>query len=307
MDKPKNMNRLCFFSFFLLSTYILQAQNKKDIQGIQALCGCFEVTFMYAETFSADTAYKFDKRYHASGLEYVVAEEAAPARFVLQHLLIADDNVIKHWREDWTYQETRQLHFVSAAQWKPVQLKPAQVTGQWTQSVWEVDDAPRYMGTASWIHANGKSYWENITDAPLPRREYSKRSDYNVMRRGNRVSITDSGWVHEQDNGKIIRKENTTDKLLAQEKGFNIYKKVEDARCTLAKDWWAKNKTYWNVVRKSWSNVLKDKELVTLQPKVNDRMLFQYLFDAQNEFTHQTVKADELPGKVTSIINRFVK
>jgi len=50
----------------------------------------------------------------------------------------------------------------------------------------------------------------------LPRREYSKRSDYNVMMRGNHVEITDEGWLHEQDNEKVIR-----DKDLALEKAVN--------------------------------------------------------------------------------------
>lgn len=55
------------------------------------------------------------------------------------------------------------------------------------------------------IPADGKDYWENKTSSPLPRREYTKRDDYNVMLRGNRHEITDYGWMHEQDNDKMIR------------------------------------------------------------------------------------------------------
>jgi hypothetical protein len=301
------MKSLYSLPVLLLLTFNSIAQKKEDIKSIQSLCGCFEVDFKYAETFATDTAYKFSNKYRAKGLEYVVAEESGDSKFIIQHLLVADDNVIKHWREDWTYQDTRQLQFVHSAQWKPVLLRPEEVKGQWTQSVWEVDDAPRYTGTASWIHADGKSYWENVTDAPLPRREYTKRNDYNVMRRGNRIRITDTGWVHEQDNDKIVRKENGADHLLAQEKGFNIYKKVDDSKCTIAATWWKKNNTYWNTVRKSWDNLLKDKTAVRLQSKVDNRALFQYLYDAQNEFAHQTVSAAELPGKITSILTRFVQ
>ena len=78
-------------------------------------------------------------------------------------------------------------------------------------------------GTA-WVHFDDKSYWENITDAPLPRREYTKRDDYNLMRRGNRHEIVHDGWIHEQDNLKIIR--NNTDFVLAEE--INLVKQAKD-------------------------------------------------------------------------------
>ncbi|MET0242705.1 MAG: DUF6607 family protein [Flavitalea sp.] len=301
------MKRLFSISLLLVVSVHLVAQNKEDAESIKSLCGCFEVTFMYAETFSADTAYKYSNKYRAKGLEYVVAEESNPTKYVLQHLLVADEDIIKHWREDWVYQDPKQLQFVHSGQWKPVTLKPEQVKGQWTQSVWEVDDAPRYMGTASWIHADGKNYWENVADAPLPRREYTKRNDYNVMRRGNRIRVTDTGWVHEQDNDKVVRKENTPDYVLAQEKGWNIYKKVDDSKCALAAKWWNDNKAYWNVVRKSWDTILKNRKDVHLQAKVDNKLLYQYLFDTQNEFTHETVTAAELPGKINSILTRFVQ
>ena len=62
-----------------------------------------------------------------------------------------------------------------------------------------------------------------------------------MMSRGNRQEITSTGWVHEQDNDKIIRKDGQEDVLLAQEKGYNTYVKVADERCKAAKDWWKKN------------------------------------------------------------------
>lgn len=283
------------------------AQQSEDIKSIKSLCGCFEVTFMYTETFSPDTAYKFHDKYRAKGLEYVVAEESSQSKFVLQHLLLAGDDIIKHWREDWTYQNTDHLLFDKEGSWKPSKLAPSAVKGRWTQSVWEVDDAPRYTGTATWVHYDGKNYWENVADAPLPRREYTKRNDYNVLRRGNKVIITDTGWVHEQDNDKVIRKEGAKDQLLAMEKGYNIYKKVDESRCASAKNWWEKNKSYWNTVRQSWDKLLKDRSVVRLQQKVDNKLLYQYLFDTQNEFTHETVSAKELPAKISSILTKFVQ
>ena len=71
--------------------------------------------------------------------------------------------------------------------------------------VFQVDDGPRYQGSGTWVHVDGKSYWESTTPAPLPRRERDIRN-YNLTIRGNRVEIMDYGWAHIQDNSKIIRK-----------------------------------------------------------------------------------------------------
>ena len=57
---------------------------------------------------------------------------------------------------------------------------------------------------------------ESEADAPLPRREYTKRNDYNVLKRINRHEIKDFGWVHEQDNLKILRE--NSDNLLLKKK-----------------------------------------------------------------------------------------
>ena len=111
-------------------------------------------------------------------------------------------------------------------------LDKKDVKGQWTQKVYQVDDSPRYEGSASWIHRDGKSYWENTTPAPLPRREFSKRSDYNVTMRGNRHEITSDGWVHDQDNKKI-QKEDDSQFVLAHEKGYSTYTKVPDSNAKL--------------------------------------------------------------------------
>lgn len=74
----------------------------------------------------------------------------------------------------------------------------------------------------------------------MPRREYTKRSDYNVTVCSNRHEITANGWIHDQDNDKVIRKTGKKDVLLAQEKGVNEYVKVSDEKCKTAQDWWKK-------------------------------------------------------------------
>lgn len=261
---------------FLLVAGSLLAQTtskSEDIAAIRGQCGCHDVSFSYAETFAPEKSYTFKDRYTAKGTELVFVEEESPTKFVIQHLLVVGDTmVIKHWREDWLFQNTNLLKFDQNASWKRLSLKPEQVKGQWTQKVFEVDDSPRYEGSATWIHADGRHYWESTVDAPLPRREYTKRTDYNVMRRTNHHEITASGYVHEQDNDKIIRSE-AGDQLLVSEKGLNTYTRTDEKKCQAAKDWWAKNRAYWANVRTVWNEMLANRDAVGIKGQVKGQVL----------------------------------
>ena len=57
-------------------------------------------------------------------------------------------------------------------------MDPERIPGSWTQCVYEVSDAPRYCGTGHWNHRYGNATWTSDRSwRPLPRREYTKRSD----------------------------------------------------------------------------------------------------------------------------------
>ena len=297
------MKRIVFSILGVFITVYSFAQPKNEQQAVKSLCGCFEVDFKYAETFAADTAYKFHPRYQAAGLEWVVAEESNPNKFVLQHLLLVDDSmVIKHWREDWEFEKNDWLVFNHDATWKQVAGNKEKSKGQWTQTVWEVDDAPRYQGSSNWVASNGKYYWENTADASLPRREYIKRNDYNVMQRNNRIIVTDSGWVHEQDNKKIIRKDGAPDTYLAEEKGYNIYRKTDDGKCKQAAAYWEKHKQFWVTVRQAWQETLKDKSAVRLIPKADGLRLYEQ-FDTLEK---QSFTNAQLKDKVKTLLNKYI-
>ena len=183
------------------------AQKKEmDREAIKAMCGCFEIKFDYAETFAADTAYEFHDPYHAeAGSELALLVEDSEDKIVIQHLLVINDSmIIKHWRQDWIFENQEFYMYNGNNSWNYKIKSKGKVKNQWTQKVYQVDDSPRYEGSATWVHVDGQHYWTSATDAPLPRREYSKRSDYNVMNRTNKHLVTDYGWLHEQDNLKLI-------------------------------------------------------------------------------------------------------
>jgi hypothetical protein len=284
------MKKIILLSLMILSLNAV-AQKKKlqqDKEAILAMTGCYKVTFNFAETFSPDTAYKFHKPYYSWGIELVTPLEVSNKKIVLQHLLIVDDStIIKHWRQDWLYENTELYQFDKENHWKRLQLSAKDVKGQWTQKVYQVDDSPRYEGTATWTHVDGKHVWENTTDAPLPRREFTKRSDYNVLKRRNKVYMTEKGWMFEQDNQKILRKEGT-DKLLAWEKGFENFTKLSDDQCLAGTKWWNINQAYWADVRYVWNEVYNTNPDLSLKKKVDDTLLWEKLFKIGDESAKNT-------------------
>ena len=296
-------------SFLLKSAFILVAINlnaqsklKKDIASIKQMCGCFEITFEFSETFiySKDSLYQPSKNKTDRGLEWAQLVVDEKDRITIQHILQVGDSsdpyIVKHWRQDWLYQNQEFYHYDGDNNWKYVKLPKQDVKGQWTQKVFQVDDSPRYEGSSSWVQIDGKSYWENYTDAPLPRRERTIRSDYNVLNRGNRHEIKEIGWVHDQNNKKIVRSENK-DLVIAMEKGYNTYKRVEDEKCSGASDWWEENKEKWELVRLKWDEVFSRNSQLSLKSQVDDKPLFMYLFtDDYND-----------KNTIESIIDTFVK
>jgi len=280
------MNKIINNILILLIITSVQSQTKKkkDINSIKEMCGCFEVRFDFAETFikNDDEDYKPSKNYTSTGLEWAQIIEENKNRISIQHILITGSNekpyIIKHWRQDWLYQNTEFYIYDHDNKWNFVIKDKNQVKGQWTQKVFQVDDSPRYEGSGSWVYVDGKSYWENITSAPLPRREYSKRSDYNTTLRGNRVEITKTGWIHDQNNTKVIRKEGKEDQILAYEKGYNSYVKVNDSKCASAAKWWVENKVKWNYVRNKWTQVFNKNKTLSLKKLVDNKPLYRTLF-----------------------------
>lgn len=301
------MKHLTLTSFLIL-VFINQidAQNKKeqDQKAIKDMCGCYEVNFNFAETFeySGDSTYMPSKTKHDKGMEWVELVQDDKDKIVMQHLLIVGSKerpyIVKHWRQDWEFENTDLYVYDHDNKWRFETLTKEEIKGQWTQRVFQVDDSPRYEGSASWVHVDGKSYWESTTAAPLARREYTTRSDYNVLNRTNRHEIVAKGWIHDQDNDKIIRADGKDDVILAQEKGHNTYVKIADSDCIAAQDYWAKNKEKWALVRAKWKTVFARHTDLILEEKVDNKVMFKYLLDDENYKTSETIDP---------IIDAFVK
>ena len=270
---------------FMIAVSAQSKKQAKDLEAIKQMCGCFEVTFNFSETFnySNDSLYRPSKNKVSKALEWAALVDNENDKISIQHILQvgnpAKPMIVKHWRQDWLFENRNFYMYNTENDWTFEKKRKKDVTGQWTQKVFQVDDSPRYEGSGTWVHVDGKSYWENITPAPLPRREYTTRSDYNLTMRGNRQEIKDFGWVHDQDNDKIIRENGKQDVLIAKEKGYNTYTRVDDSRCAAAANWWDVNTNKWATVRLKWEEIYNREKDLSLEAKVNNMALYKHLFD----------------------------
>lgn len=228
---------------------------ERDRQAIMAMLGEYQVTFAFDETDPAP-GYTPKPPKRSGAFELVLLEEDSGDKIILQHLLVHQTMgfVIKHWRQDWKYEAPERLEFTEDQTWrlKPI---PANLTeGAWTQCVYEVSDAPRYCGTGKWTYENGEPLWTSDPGwRPLPRREYTTRKDYNAIGMVNRHRITANGWLHEQDNRKVIRDGEQEASTLVVENGVNTYQRIEGFNFSNGYRYWNNSsRDYWKRVRGEW-------------------------------------------------------
>ncbi|HSD15913.1 MAG TPA: DUF6607 family protein [Thermomonas sp.] len=257
-----------------------------DRRAILAMQGEYTVDFAFDETVLLKPGYARAPAQRTGGDEAVIVVEDSPTRIVLQHVLVdpKSGRVTKHWRQDWTWEAERHFEFTGDGTWA-VRDIPAEATrGAWTQCVFEVHDAPRYCGTGRWVHAGGVSTWtSDLGWRPLPRREYTRRSDYNALEVVNRHTIVAGGWTHEQFNTKVLRGADGSRTEIAREFGFNDYRKAEGIDFRPAHAYWNATKDYWAKVRARWARWLAQAPGVHLKTRSDGMGMIMPLFAQAGE------------------------
>ncbi|TYT27502.1 hypothetical protein FZO89_05295 [Luteimonas viscosa] len=255
---------------------------ERDRQAILAMQGEFLVRFAFDETVLLAPGYERAPEQRSGADEVVIVVEDSPGKIVLQHILLDEKSghVTKHWRQDWTYEAPRRWEFTADQTWRMRDIPVDRTKGAWTQCVYEVSDAPRYCGTGRWNHRYGVATWtSDRTWRPLPRREYTKRSDYNALNVENRHTIVPGGWTHEQDNTKVVRRaDGSTGSTIAREFGFNDYRKHTEVDFQPAYDYWNATRDYWAKVRARWDAALARPEGLRLKTKIDGMAMIIPLF-----------------------------
>lgn len=237
-----------------------QARFEQDRQSILAMAGDYRVRFEFDETTPFMDGYE-PREPTTSGGHEIVRVLQDDGRFIsLQHTLVAEhggeDIIIKHWRQDWTYEPAQVLAYTGPDTWTLEDVPAEDRAGAWSQTVWQTDDSPRYGGVGRWSYDNGVSSWESRTLRPLARRDATRDPPYDHYAAMNRHVITPNGWVHEQDNAKIRTRDGGA-ATVVHEFGVNTYTRFADYDVAAGDAYWTATADYWAAVRGLWDTALR--------------------------------------------------
>jgi len=142
-------------------------------------------------------------------------------------------------------------------------------TGRWSQTVWQVDDSPRYGGWGQFETQAGVRRWRsNWTWRPLARRDAVRNPVYDRYYAINRHQPTPDGWIHWQDNIKMGTKDGKLVPIV-QEYVLNTYLKYDQYDVKAADDYWAATRDYWAAVRAAWDRIAAAKGGIAIDEKAD--------------------------------------
>lgn len=290
-----------------------QEHFEKDREAILAMAGDFAVTFDFRETVSFVEGYEPKDPYVTGATEIVRVIEDEGDFISLQHILVVGGPdggfPVKHWRQDWAYEPAEVLHFVGANAWEAQAVPRAARKGAWSQTVYQVDDAPRYAGLARWNHAGGVAEWASAPSLrPLPRRDATKRDDYHAIRAVNRHAVTPDGWVHEQDNSKIIQAgalAQDGERLLVREVGVNTYVRTDAAPVAIAENYWSATQDFWAGVREAWSAKAAAHERFGLTIQGEPQELYDQILGLANGVADGDMTTDAALADARDVIDAY--
>ena len=291
---------------------------ERDRRAILAMTGGYRTSFDFIETVGFSSSYIPAVPYQSWGTEYVYLIEDRGDFISLQHIIvmfikmpdesISDAMVIKHWRQDWQYEDTDLNTFIGNNTWSKKEYAVEDIAGSWSQSVYQVDDSPRYQSIGYWQHKSNYSSWlSNETWRPLPRREFSVRDDYDVLIGTNRHTITPFGWVQEEENlkAKLENNSNNIDKILAKEIGLARYEHIINHNWKAGDEYWIKTTPFWREVRDIWSTILEENKVLIIKKTIENQSLFESMFRLADNSANNESRSLERK-EIQSILNRYI-
>jgi hypothetical protein len=270
------------------------------------MAGEYRVTFDFLEIARfADEAPQAP--YQSWGTEKIYVDRDEGRFISLVHILemrivqedgsVSGPMVTKHWRQDWRYEPTYIVEYLGRDRWVRRAVHAQQARGTWSQTVYQVDESPRYASTGRWEHTASFSTWlSGETWRPLPRREWSVRDDYQALVGTNRHTIKSAGWLQEENNLKTVltgdRKLDPRCPYLAREYGLARYERIRDLQFAAADHYYERTKQFWGQVRDRWDRAFADQGEITLRGPVDKLGLFALLFAHAEELEkYETAQA----------------
>ena len=198
MKNQKSLFQLLFPLAIGASLVCAKAQAGTPEDFVNNLSGCFKVSFRYVEDGKNDQ--------QIEELNEWMAPEKGESQTTIQHYGVVGGHAFKHWSEEWKKLEN----------------------GTWYQKVIGPFGDFRYECAAK-IEFN---QWRcSVANAPKPRRD-KDRTDYVTLDRENTLQVTPKGWVQSENNVKRDK----DGKAIANELGWNEYRRVDDKLCQPAID-----------------------------------------------------------------------
>jgi hypothetical protein len=115
----------------------------------------------------------------------------------------------------------------------------------------------------------------------------------------NIQTITPTGWVHEQNNKKVIT---SNQAVLAKEIGIARYERIKDFDWQVGFYYWAETSDYWKRVRNIINNKLDNSSTFKLRPPQNAEPLWSKLFTMADEHINVKIIQDE---DIEEVINSY--
>jgi hypothetical protein len=267
---------------------------ERDRRAILAMAGGYRASFDFLETVGFTPGFTPSRPYQSWGTEFIYVVEDEGTFIRLQHLMVmfVTDRegklqgpfVQKHWRQDWRYEDTDLHVFVGRNRWERRVVSSEQARGRWSQAVFQVDDSPRYEALGEWVHEGSYSAWTSERTArPLPRRESSVRSDYQILEGINRHTLTPTGWVQEEENAKLVLdaqgQRDPATPYLAREVGVARYERSVGFDFSAGDRYWERSGPFWRDVRAAWQRVYAEHDEFEYLEEVNGQEMFVPFFE----------------------------
>lgn len=290
-----------------------KAAFEADRATILSMAGDFKVTFDMQESTAWLEGYTPIDKKVSGGFESVRVIEDTGTKIVLQHLLVVGPEdkpyVVKHWRQDWQYEPEQILTFSGGAKWELTDVPEKMRAGRWSQTVYQVDDSPRYAGWGEWEVTNGVKRWRsNWTMRPLARRDDVRDPIYDRYRGINRHQITPTGWIHWQDNTKMMPAKDGSGELVpvVQEYVLNTYERFDGYNVAAADAYWGKTKDYWAAIRAKWDAVMLANGGITIeqQPNEGNSSIGSELLQLADAIKDGETAANEATAKALAMIEQ---
>ncbi len=286
--------------------------QERDRRAILAMAGTYRVTFDFLEVANFAGDGDRARPYQSWGTEKIYVDRNEPGHVSLVHILemrvvgedghISEPMVTRHWRQDWQFEPQHVIEHEDGRRWKRRAVDAAGRRGAWSQTVYQVDESPRYGSVGRWQHNAGFSSWiGGETARPLPRREWSVRKDYQLLLGTNRHTVLPRGWLHEENN----LKQTVGDAPLpyvGREYGVARYERIVDADFAAADQYYAATRAFWDAVLEVWDEIWARQAVVEVEANSDQSGAFASLFELAEQFAAGDLTLEAAKPRIRSAL-----